>query len=89
MKKIYKYELNLGSGWIELPKGAITRKLGVQGNAIFLWAEVDPREAEKESKCFEVFGTGHEIYEDMGIDRVYVDTVFMGELVWHIYQRDF
>ena len=39
-------------------------------------------------RYFEVFGTGHSIYYDMGIDRKYINTCqdSLG-LVWHIFER--
>ena len=85
MKAIYKYEILTG-GKLLLPNGAIVRKVAAQGNSIYLWAEVYPDRSQLE-RHFEVFGTGGEITECMGIDRVYLDTVFMGELVFHVYER--
>ena len=85
MKTIYKYEILTG-GKLLLPNGAIVRKVGAQGESICLWAEVDPNRSQLE-RDFEVFGTGQEITEGMGIDRVYLDTVFMGAYVFHVYER--
>jgi hypothetical protein len=85
MKKIYKYEI-LTDGKLLLPNGAIVRKVAAQGDSIFLWAEVDPDRSRLE-RCFEVFATGQEITEGMGIDRVYLDTLFIGAYVCHVYER--
>ena len=85
MKTIYKYEL-MSDGKLMLPNGATVLRVAAQGDAICLWAEVDPERSQLE-RYFEVFGTGHEIPEGMGIDRVYLDTVFMGQYVFHVYER--
>ena len=85
MKKIYKYEI-LTDGKLMLPNGAIVRKVAAKGESICLWAEVDPDRSTLE-RFFEVFGTGHEMPEGMGIDRVYIDTVLMGPFVFHVYER--
>ncbi len=87
MKQIYKYRLNLTPHqWITLPSEAIIRKIGVQERDICLWAEVDSK-ASPSKRCFEIFATGENIYEDMGVERVYIDTIFLGWAVWHIYER--
>jgi hypothetical protein len=52
-----------------------------------LWAEVDPT-APTEPRTFEIFGTGHPIHEDMGVERAYVGTCFIGSFVWHVYEYE-
>ena len=46
-------------------------------------------EVEMEIRYFELFGTGHEIPSDMGVDRKYVGTYQYqrGEFVGHIFER--
>jgi hypothetical protein len=86
---IYKYNLPLQDGVIkvDMPFGAEVVSAGVQGDDIFLWAEVNPKETIGTVRFFEVFGTGHPIPVDMGIERRFIQTVFMGWMVFHIYER--
>lgn len=53
-----------------------------------IWAMVDT-EAEMEIRYFELFGDGHEIPSDMGVDRKYVGTYQYqrGEFVGHVFER--
>jgi len=87
MKTIFKYPLELQrQQTVWMPDGAKILCVNAQGMAMFLWAEIEPT-AEKFGVCIELFGTGHEIPEDMGISRSYIGTVFQGEFVRHIYER--
>jgi hypothetical protein len=42
-----------------------------------------------EDRFFELYGTGHSIHEDMGIERKYIGTYQYqrGEFVGHIFER--
>ena len=53
-----------------------------------IWALVYP-DNPKEERCFELFGTGNTINNDMGIERKYVGTYQYqrGEFVGHIFER--
>jgi hypothetical protein len=86
MKTVYKYVLNPYNPETELPIGAIIRKVHTQNGEICIWAEVDT-EAITEFRNFHVFGTGHEIPYNMGINYHFLDTVFLGSLVFHVYER--
>jgi hypothetical protein len=93
MKTIYKYELKPQHGTalvepIMMPNNAKILSVGNQCESMCLWAEVDP-EASELAFNFEVFGTGHTITEDMGVDREFIGTVFMhnAALVFHVYHR--
>jgi len=46
-------------------------------------------ENETEERCFELFGTGHKIHTDMGVDRKYLGTYQYqnGEFVGHLFER--
>ena len=79
MKTIYKYN----TGEILLPQGAIVRKAGMQNGMIALWAEVDT-DAPDEHRHFVAYGTGWEIATDR--NHCYIDTVFDGPFVWHVYE---
>lgn len=90
MKTIWKYELDPKSLKIKMPKNAKILSVGEQYGNICLWAEVDPTPVlEKKDRIFEVFGTGHKIYEDMGVERKFIGTVKFenGALMFHVYER--
>lgn len=78
MKAIYKYS----TGEISLPQGAIVRKAGMQNGAITLWVEVDT-DAPTEYRHFAAYGTGWVL---PGCVLCYIDTVFDGSFVWHVYE---
>tara|TARA_R110002020_G_scaffold193923_1_gene394506 strand:- start:4226 stop:4492 length:267 start_codon:yes stop_codon:yes gene_type:complete len=86
MKIIYKYEIPVGGGNIKMPYVSTALSVGVQNGSLMLWAEVDPDSSDVTSR-FEVFGTGHDIPEDMGVSRRFIGTAFMDSLVWHVYER--
>jgi hypothetical protein len=54
-----------------------------------VWYEVQPGATPK-LVTVQVFGTGHPIPETQqeGIDYWWLDTVFDGPFVWHLYQVD-
>ncbi len=85
MKTIYKYEIPIGGGEVNLPDDAKILSVGAQGKSLFLWAEVSPERSEY-PRHIEVFGTGHQITYDVGISREFIGTAFMGPLVWHVYE---
>jgi hypothetical protein len=80
----------LGKFSILMPQRAEILSLQVdqKNNHPTIWALVDS-EAETEERFFELFGTGHEIYEDMGIERKYIGTYQYqrGEFVGHLFER--
>ena len=85
MKTIWKFEIDVYNQKATMPIKAKILTAQIQNNIICIWAEVDT-EVEKEDVIFEIFGTNHEIPQNMGISREYVATVQQGPLVWHIYK---
>ena len=93
MKTVYKYELkavchqNLTEP-VMMPNGAKILHVDAQGDDMFVWAEVDTERSVVDFH-FEVFGTGHEMQEDMGVERNHIGSLMMhdGALVFHVYQR--
>lgn len=77
MKTVYKYR----TGVIQIPKGAHILKAGMQNGEVFIWAEVDSSQPTEE-RSFCVCGTGHLIPKK----SCYIDTVFDGDFVWHVYE---
>ena len=95
MRTIWKFSTLPGGTFLSkfsilMPKGAEILSLQVdqKNNHPTIWALVDS-EAETEERFFELFGTGHEIYEDMGIERKYIGTYQYqrGEFVGHLFER--
>lgn len=78
MITIHKY----GEGLVNMPKGAIVRKAGMQDGRVVIWAEVDTSQP-MELRHFVTYGTGWEIGEEA---RCYIDTIFDGAFVWHVYE---
>lgn len=78
MITVYKY----GEGVVNMPKGAIVRKAAMQNGRVTLWAEVDTSQP-LEARTFVTYGTGWEIDEEK---RCYIDTIFDGPFVWHVYE---
>jgi hypothetical protein len=54
-----------------------------------IWGLVYPLEEEYENRYFELFGTGHPIPNDMGVERKYVGSYRYqnGEFIGHIFER--
>lgn len=93
MKTIFKYELKPRPTTslvapVMMPHDAKYLHVGAQGDRMFIWAEVDTESSTLEH-TFEVFGTGHEMYVDMGIERNHIGSLMMhdGALVFHVYHR--
>jgi hypothetical protein len=79
---VYKYPLELDdSQLIGMPKYADILKVGYQGKSLHVWALVDLK-METVARKFVISGTGHELPASR---LIYVDTVFDGNYVWHIF----
>ena len=89
IKTIWKYELNPRDLTIKMPINSTILTAREQGDKICLWVEVYPEQKQSESRTFEIYGTGHDIYCDMGIERKYIGTAILygGSLVFHVYER--
>jgi hypothetical protein len=86
-KAIWKFEIDDAfDTCIKMPKGAEVLSIQNQNNTICIWALVIPSN-EPEDRYFEVFGTGHPIHCDIGIERVFIGTVQVDSFVWHIFER--
>ena len=88
-KTIWKFELETKDrNIIQMPKDAEILCVQEQYGKPCIWALVDPNQ-EKETQHFEIFGTGHPVYCDMGVDRKYIGTYQLsnGALVFHVFDR--
>ena len=82
MKTIYKYELT-GPCEIYIPEYAAVLKCGVQDEKIIIWCLVET-DRPTEKRCFSIVGTGQFINDTKKL--VYIDTVFIGRFVWHVFE---
>lgn len=86
MRTIWKFPLGDGGPQrVEMSKGTEVLTVQTQDNRPCLWAVVDP-DAEVEVRYFEIFGTGQNIHEDMGVDRKYIGTFQQPPYVWHLFE---
>lgn len=83
MLTIYKYPLAIvQKNELRLPEGARITKIAMQGDQLCLWALGDiKRLTEKWIIC--VYGTGYPI--DVSFSVPFIETVFDGSLVWHVF----
>lgn len=89
MKTIYKYECTVDDRFeLEMPFNAEIIKVAVQvpnvgqDRKFCIWAMVDSEE-EKETRCFQIVGTGNPIDDDMEFVESFID----GDFVWHLFQE--
>jgi hypothetical protein len=69
-----------------MPVGAEILKVGIDPNGVLcVWALVDPFETDTTPRTFEVIGTGWN-FNPTG--KTYLDTIFVSQLVWHIWEHD-
>ena len=91
MNTVYKYELeseNLGDYIkINMPFDATIICVKEQFGKVCVWASVDTSQGMRE-RIFQVFATGQDQPQQMGISREYIGTVFFnaGGVVFHVYE---
>lgn len=85
MRTIFKYPLRIVDVQkVELPAGAKILTAQDQNGTLTLWVEVEtPRKTA--TRTIEVIGTGNPI--SVMDNRLYIGTVQMDGLVWHVYER--
>jgi hypothetical protein len=86
-KIIWKYELMLNEKQIvKVPKGAQILSLRIQNGIPCIWALVDPKETENESRRILIFGTGHDVSHSSSTTIKFIDTFLVGPLVFHVFE---
>ena len=85
MKKIYKFQLNMGTSFVTLLIGAKILTTHMKQGLVCLWVELDPEVIGSKVRTFDMYGTGHEMPNNNGeyIGTIYTD----GGLVFHVYER--
>lgn len=84
-KKVFKYPLTHSINNIDLPDGAQVLTVQMQGNEVMMWALVDPNALPKRRE-FQVVETGQKFTFDDRTPPVYIETVQMGVMVWHVFE---
>lgn len=82
MRVIYKYEL---ARVVTLPINSQILKAGMQNGNMCIWVLIDPNEKQTYYANFEIIGTGHSFEFDY-LTHTYIDSLFDGPFVWHIWQ---
>ena len=90
MKTIWKYDIKPASKQeIAMPEGAVILTVQTQRGSPCLWVEVETTK-QLEGRVFEIFGTGHPMSTDIGVERKYIGTYQIDEgaiFVFHVYER--
>lgn len=81
MKRIYRYDLPKINQALLVPEGAEFLQAGEQNGDVVVWALVDAT-ATSVNRNVAVYGTGHEVPDNPG---VYLNTVFVGSYVYHVF----
>lgn len=84
MREIWKFELDSHYNTVEMPIGAEILSVHSQRDSVCIWALVNPN-MEKETRYFDVFGTGHPI--DVN-SKIFIGTCLVNNesLVWHVFE---
>lgn len=83
MSVIHKYYLEPVLTTLQLPAGAKVLTVGVQKSAVCLWAEVDLERGWQERQFLTIpTGVNVDLYKS-----IYIGTVFMEDLVFHVYEN--
>jgi len=90
-QKVFKYPTVFEDKFeIRMPSGSqiLSVQRDEKTNQPCIWALVYP-DNQLESRFFELFGTGHEVKNDMGIERKYIGTYQYqrGEFIGHLFER--
>lgn len=83
-QQIWKFPITPENTTIEMPKGSEILTIQTQKETPCIWALVDPN-AEKVTRIFEMYGTGHEIDKK---ERMYINSfqLYGGGLVFHLFE---
>lgn len=87
-KQIWKFPIYPYKTDIEIPIDAEILTVQTQNGIACIWALVNPNN-NKELRHFELYGTGHDISYETGIEIKYINTfqIHGGDLVFHLFER--
>lgn len=85
MKAIYKFQCEIGTDEVSMPKGAEILTVQMQMGTPCMWALIDSDEPLYEPRHFRWVGTGHAIDFDTGkhVGTIQVDH---GSLIFHLFE---
>lgn len=87
MATIFKYEVLPGLNTISIPQSSRILSAGAQNNSVFIWV-LTTNNTQTEAKHVFVSGTGHPIENELAEQLNFINTVIVGEFVWHVFQRN-
>jgi len=87
MKIIYKYPVDLGLSFLNLPVAAKFLHFGVQNGVMQVWFEVPQSWGELEQRVFQVLGTGYPFSTEGGTFHLMTAFENNGQFVWHLYEK--
>ncbi len=87
-KRIWKYQLSVAfQQTIFIPKGSRILSAHAQNEMICLWMLLDPDRSDSQTETeIRIFGTGHPIEDESGVDLRFIGTVLIGQFVWHVFE---
>jgi hypothetical protein len=85
MRTIYKYKINHGLT-LKIPGLEKVLKVEIQNDEPTAWVICNPGEPIK-TVIFKTFETGWNMDDKSDLNMTYLDTVFEGGFVWHIFYR--
>jgi hypothetical protein len=91
--RILKYEIS-PEGICEMPDAHQLLKVAAQGDRVFCWAAVEDTRNVRRKRFIVVptgCGIGHVDGSDLDpatLKAFYIDTVFVGPLVFHVFRQD-
>lgn len=89
MQTIWKYTLALKEAQSVLMRaGSKILSIQSQQGVPTMWAQVNPEAPATQKMEITIVGTGEEVPNAVLRDATYVDTVQMGEYVWHFFARE-
>ena len=81
---IYKHVIGFGSNVLYVSPCWKPLTVQLQLDSMTLWYETDI-DAEIVDKTVAVYGTGQSLSDFSLVNQIYVDTIQIGTMVWHIY----
>jgi len=89
MKTVWKYRVPVADDFaIDMPVGTQVLTMQMQRGQPCIWALIDAKvDAPFEQRKFRMFGTGHEIEEDIEMSYVGTFQIGNGLLVFHVFEE--
>lgn len=84
MKRVFKYVLSPDCV-IEMPSGSRVLTVQVQHETPCIWALCEDKNA-LDSRRFMIFGTGHEMPEDLNLGYIGTFQLAGGKFVFHVFE---